>query len=228
MVFSSSLEEPLTWANSTLVRGDAVEAVREMKARGAQLYSTIGSLSLCRSLLRAGLVDRFRVVMFPVITGATGAERIYDGYPDVALRMTGHRTFDGSIQLVEYKPRVLDHPPLAAPPPEASPSASRRGGAAGAAAVLSPRARCRVTGGRVAGVSGAGAGVRAVTWSRSPRGISVATSPGRTRWASAGGLRRHRLVMVARAGGGFDESELFADALARPGAERLHPPRHPW
>ncbi|HJR45849.1 MAG TPA: dihydrofolate reductase family protein, partial [Actinomycetota bacterium] len=87
VVFSSSLEEPLAWANSTLVRGDAAEAVREMKKDGSGLMSTIGSLSLCRSLLRAGLVDRFRVVMFPVITGATGAERIYDGYPDVALEM---------------------------------------------------------------------------------------------------------------------------------------------
>ena len=50
--------------------------------------------------------------MFPVITGATGAERIYDGYPDVALEMIDNRTFDGSIQLVEYRPRVLEHPPL--------------------------------------------------------------------------------------------------------------------
>ena len=115
VVFSSSLEGPLAWANSTLVRDDAVEAVRAMKSKESGLLSTIGSLSLCRSLLRAGLVDRFRVVMFPVITGATGAERIYDGYPDIALEMTDHRTFDGRIQLVEYKPRVLDHPPLVAP-----------------------------------------------------------------------------------------------------------------
>ena len=112
VVFSASLDEPLTWANTTLVRGDAVEAVREMKKDGSGLLCTIGSLSLCRSLLRAGLVDRFRVVMFPVITGATGAERIYDGYPDVALEMIDSRTFDGRIQLVEYRPRVLDHPPL--------------------------------------------------------------------------------------------------------------------
>jgi dihydrofolate reductase len=112
VVFSTSLEDPLTWANSTLVRDDAVEAVRTMKAQGSGLISTIGSLSLSRSLLRAGLVDRFRVVMFPVITGATGAERIYDGYPDVALEMIDNRTFDGRIQLVEYRPRVLEHPPL--------------------------------------------------------------------------------------------------------------------
>jgi dihydrofolate reductase len=113
VVFSSSLEDPLTWANSTLVRDDAVEVVRGLKASDSQLLSTIGSLSLSRSLLRAGLVDRFRVVMFPVITGATGEERIYDGYPDVALEMTDHRTFDGRIQMVEYRPSVLEHPPLA-------------------------------------------------------------------------------------------------------------------
>jgi dihydrofolate reductase len=112
VVFSSSLEEPLTWANSTLVGDDAAEAVRSMKEEGSGLLSTLGSVSLCRSLLRSGLVDRYRVVMFPVITGATGAERIYDGYPDVALEMTDHRTFDGRIQLVEYRPRVLEHPPL--------------------------------------------------------------------------------------------------------------------
>jgi dihydrofolate reductase len=113
VVFSASLDAPLTWANTKLVRDDAVEAVRAMKEDGsAGLMSTIGSISLCRSLLLAGLVDRFRVVMFPVITGATGAERIYDGYPDVALEMTDHRTFDGRIQLVEYRPRVLEHPPL--------------------------------------------------------------------------------------------------------------------
>jgi dihydrofolate reductase len=113
VVFSTSLAEPLAWANSTLVRDDAADAVRAMKADGSGILSTIGSLSLCRSLLRAGLVDRFRVVMFPVITGATGAERIYDGYPDVALEMIESRTFDGRIQLVEYRPRVLEHPPLA-------------------------------------------------------------------------------------------------------------------
>lgn len=113
VVFSNSLEEPLTWANTRLVRGDAVAAVRQMKQDGTGILSTIGSLSLARSLLRAGLVDRFRVGMFPVITGATGSERIYDGYPDVALEMIDSRTFDGRILMVEYRPRVLEHPPLA-------------------------------------------------------------------------------------------------------------------
>jgi dihydrofolate reductase len=111
VVFSNTLSEPLAWANTQLVAGDAVEAVREMKANGLRSMRTIGSLSLCRSLLNAGLVDRFRVVVFPVITGSSGRERIYDGYPDVALDMIGSRTFDGRIQLLEYVPTILSGPP---------------------------------------------------------------------------------------------------------------------
>ena len=76
IVFSSTLQAPLTWPNSELVTGDAVEAVTEMKRTGTKPLSTLGSLSLCRSLLTAGLVDRFRLVVFPVITGRTGRERI--------------------------------------------------------------------------------------------------------------------------------------------------------
>jgi len=113
IVFSASLDEPLTWANTTIVRDDAVDAVRMMKADGEGILSTIGSLSVSRALVRAGLVDRFRVGIFPVITGATGTERIYDGYPDVALDMSASHTFDARIQVVEYRPRVLEHPPHA-------------------------------------------------------------------------------------------------------------------
>ena len=111
VVFSSTLEPPLLWANTELVRGDAVEAVRDMKQRDSAPMRTIGSVSLCRSLLSAGLVDRFRVVVFPVITGATGTDRIFDGYPDIALDLVDSRLFDGRLQLLEYVPRVLDGPP---------------------------------------------------------------------------------------------------------------------
>jgi hypothetical protein len=51
------------------------------------------------------------VVVFPVITGRSGRERIYDDYPDVALEMIGSRTFDGRIQLLEYVPTILSGPP---------------------------------------------------------------------------------------------------------------------
>jgi dihydrofolate reductase len=110
VVFSSTLTEPLSWPNTQLVTQDPVEAVQEMKDKGTSMR-TLGSLTLCRALLKAGLVDRFRVVVFPVITGSTGSDRIYDGYPDVSLDMVTSRTFDGRIQLLEYVPTVLSGPP---------------------------------------------------------------------------------------------------------------------
>ena len=76
---------------------------------------TVGSLTLCRALLRAGLVDRYRVVVFPVITGNTGRERIYDGYPDVDLSLVSARTFDGRTQLLDYVPKPLSGPPQPRP-----------------------------------------------------------------------------------------------------------------
>jgi dihydrofolate reductase len=111
VVFSTTLTEPLAWPNTELVSRPPVEAVRELKESGARPLTTLGSLTLCRSLLNAGLVDRFRVGVFPVITGSTGRDRIYDGYPDVALDLVDSRTFDGRIQMLEYIPRVLAGPP---------------------------------------------------------------------------------------------------------------------
>jgi dihydrofolate reductase len=117
VVFSSTLDGPLSWANTELVRGDAVDAVRAMKQEARLPMRTLGSLALSRALLQAGLVDRYRVVVFPVITGATGRDRIFDGYPDLALELVDHRIFDGRLQMLEYIPTVLDGPPGAGKSP---------------------------------------------------------------------------------------------------------------
>ena len=111
VVFSSTLTEPLEWENSTLVTGDAADTVRMMKENGNRSMRTIGSPHLVPLLAGSRSRRPVPVVMFPVITGATGKERIYDGYPDVALDMVDSRTFDGQIQLVEYMPKVLHGPP---------------------------------------------------------------------------------------------------------------------
>ena len=117
IVFSTTLTEPLAWPNTRLISQDPIDTVRSMKDTGTESMRTIGSLMLCRSLLRAGLVDRFRVVVFPVITGSTGKDRIYDGYPDVSLDMVSSRVFDDRLQLLEYVPTVLAGPPGATDPP---------------------------------------------------------------------------------------------------------------
>lgn len=115
IVFSSTLAAPLAWPNTRLITTSAADEVRELKEIGTTSLRTVGSLSLARSLLSAGLVDRFRVVVFPVINGATGSDRIYDGYPDVSLELVSTRTFDGRLQLFDYVPTVLDAPPLVQP-----------------------------------------------------------------------------------------------------------------
>ncbi|GAA1490432.1 dihydrofolate reductase family protein [Brachybacterium sacelli] len=111
VVFSSTLEEPLSWANTTLVSTDAVEAVRELKQTSTRALTTTGSIRLSNSLMKAGLVDRFRVILFPVITGRTGLERIWEQFADYGLELTASRTFEGGLQLLEYVPTYLPRPP---------------------------------------------------------------------------------------------------------------------
>ena len=110
VVISSTLRQPYAWPNTTVLSGDLVEVVSELKRTATKPIRTLGSVSLCRSLMDAGLVDRFRVVIFPVITGRTGTDRIYDGYSDFALDLVESRVFDNRTQLLEYVPRRLDAP----------------------------------------------------------------------------------------------------------------------
>lgn len=111
IVFSSTLEEPLAWPNTTLVRTEAIEAVRELKRTASAPLTTTGSIRLSHSLMKAGLVDRFRIILFPVITGRTGLERIWERFEDFTLELVTARTFEGGLQLLEYVPTHLPHPP---------------------------------------------------------------------------------------------------------------------
>ena len=65
VVFSSTLEAPLSWANTQLVSEDPVEAVGTMKRDGPSPMRTLGSLTLCRSLLEAGPGGPFPGGRFP-------------------------------------------------------------------------------------------------------------------------------------------------------------------
>jgi dihydrofolate reductase len=106
IVFSSKLDQPLTWANTRLIADDAVTAVRELKQHPG-LRRTIGSISLGSALLRAGLVDRLRVMIFPLILGQTGRKPLYAALPDIRLDLVSSRTLDGRLLLLDYKPTPL-------------------------------------------------------------------------------------------------------------------------
>ena len=105
-VVSTTLEEPLEWANATLVRGDAVDVVARLKEESEVPLRSHGSLSMNWALLAAGLVDRIQVSIFPVVTGATGVEPIFAGAADFDLELLESRTLDGHIQELIYRPSL--------------------------------------------------------------------------------------------------------------------------
>jgi dihydrofolate reductase len=65
-----------------------------------------GSLSMNRALMAAGLVDRLQVTLFPVITGQTGLDPIFEGAADFDLELIEQRTLDGDIQELVYRPSL--------------------------------------------------------------------------------------------------------------------------
>ena len=105
-VVSTTLEEPLDWPNATVVRGDAVDVVARLKEESDVPLRSHGSLSMNRALMAAGLVDRVQVTLFPVITGRTGLDPIFRDAADFDLDLLEHRTLDGSIQELTYRPTL--------------------------------------------------------------------------------------------------------------------------
>ena len=105
-VVSSSLEGPLDWPDATVVSGDAVEIVARLKEESGVPLRSHGSLSLNWALMAAGLVDRVQVTIFPVITGRTGTDPVLGGAADFDLELLEHRTFDGDIQELIYRPTL--------------------------------------------------------------------------------------------------------------------------
>jgi dihydrofolate reductase len=105
-VVSTTLEGPLDWPDATLESGDAVDVVRRLKEESDVPLRSHGSLSLNRSLMAAGLVDRVQVTLFPVITGQTGLDPVFGGAADFDLELVEQRTLDGHTQELTYRPTL--------------------------------------------------------------------------------------------------------------------------
>src|SRR4051812_22173905 len=105
-VISSTLHEPLDWPDATVANGDAVDVVARLKKESDVPLRSHGSLSLNRALMAAGLVDRVQVTIFPVITGQTGLDPIFEGAADFDLELLESRTLDGHIQELVYRPTI--------------------------------------------------------------------------------------------------------------------------
>ena len=105
-VVSTTLEGPLDWPDATVVSGDAVNVVARLKEESEVPLRSHGSLSMNRALMAAGLVDRVQVTLFPVITGQTGRDLIFQGAADFDLELIESRTLDGNIQELIYRPTL--------------------------------------------------------------------------------------------------------------------------
>ena len=105
-VVSTTLEGPLNWPDATVARGDAVDVIARLKKESGVPLRSHGSLSMNRALMAAGLVDRVQVTLFPVITGQTGLDPIFQGAADFDLELIESQTLDGHIQELIYRPTL--------------------------------------------------------------------------------------------------------------------------
>jgi dihydrofolate reductase len=105
-VVSTTLEGPLDWPDATVVSGDAIDIVARLKEESGVPLRSHGSLSMNWALMAAGLVDRVQVTIFPVITGRTGRDPIFQGAADFDLELIESQTLDGDIQELIYRPTL--------------------------------------------------------------------------------------------------------------------------
>jgi dihydrofolate reductase len=105
-VVSRTLEGPLDWPDVTIERADATEVISRLKEEFDVPIRSHGSISLNRSLLAAGLVDRLQVTIFPVVSGQTGADPVFAGAADLDLELLDRRTLDDNITELTYRPTL--------------------------------------------------------------------------------------------------------------------------
>ena len=105
VVFSKTLQEPPVWKNARFVRASVEEEITTLKRQRSEPLRSIGSISLVTSMIKSQLVDRLRLMIFPVALGAAGREFIYAAYERTSLELLDSRTLDSRITLLEYRPR---------------------------------------------------------------------------------------------------------------------------
>ncbi len=103
-VFSGTLREPLAWKNTQLSKGSVADEIRGLKRQAKGPLRSIGSISLVKSMMQLGLVDRIRLMIFPLILGAAGREPVFDAYPRTSLELIDTRVLDSKLILLEYGP----------------------------------------------------------------------------------------------------------------------------
>ena len=102
-VASTTLKEPLPWKNSTLLRGDAAEAVAGLKRDPGTDLVTFGGGALVQSLMRRNLIDEYVLLIHPLVLGA-GRRLFDDGGPFATLRLVNSKTTPNGVVIATYQP----------------------------------------------------------------------------------------------------------------------------
>lgn len=101
-VASATAAEPLPWPNSTLLHGDIADAVGALRARSGGVLAIMGSGELIGSLMAAGLIDEYLLMIHPLVLGA--GRRLFPGGVQVPLRLTGSVTTATGVVIATYEP----------------------------------------------------------------------------------------------------------------------------
>jgi dihydrofolate reductase len=102
-VASTTLNEPLPWCNSTLIKGDAASAVAGLKEGSDKDLVVLGSGELLQSLMRHSLVDEYALSIHPLVLGS-GRRLFRDGSPFAALRLVDTKTTTTGVVIATYRP----------------------------------------------------------------------------------------------------------------------------
>ena len=103
-VLSRTLREPLTWPNAHVLAGDLATVIDDLKHAAGDPLRTIGSVSLVRELISLRLLDRLRLIVFPIVLGPDGREPMFAGYQETTFELVSSSVLDGRLLLLEFRP----------------------------------------------------------------------------------------------------------------------------
>jgi dihydrofolate reductase len=101
-VVSNTLEEPLEWTNSTLIKANIVEEITDLKQQDGKDITVHGSATLVQALMQHDLVDRYRLLVYPVVLGK-GKRLFKEGIP-ATLKLLGSQSFSSGVVALVYEP----------------------------------------------------------------------------------------------------------------------------
>ena len=100
-VVSGSLQSASAWRNSTQINGNVVEAVRQLKAQPGKNILTDGSSMLIQTLAQAGLVDEYRLHVYPLVLG--GGKRLFQGGSRLNLALVEATPLPSGVVWMRYR-----------------------------------------------------------------------------------------------------------------------------